>query len=66
MGAMGSSGGNSQTYHVAKTVAGLVIAVLLVIMGLRDLHGQGWALLLIAAAIVAATLLRWLVFREKR
>lgn len=59
-------GGNSQTYHVVKTVVGLVIAALLAIMGLRDLHGQGWPLLLIAGAIVIATVLRWLVFREKR
>ena len=66
MGIFGSPGGNSSTYHVVKTALGLAAAVLLAVLGLQDLHGRGWALLLIAGAIVGATILRWLVFREKR
>ena len=66
MGLFGSPGGNSRTYHLVKTVLGLAAAALLVVMGLQDLQGRGWAMLVVAGAIVVATVLRWLVFREKR
>ena len=66
MGLFGSPGGNSRTYYIVKTVLGLMAAVLLVVLGLQDLQGRGWALLAVAGAIVVATALRWLVFREKR
>ena len=66
MASMNSRGPNSQRYHLAKTVFCLATALLLIVLGLQDLHGHGWAKLLIAVAILVATVMRWLVFREKR
>jgi hypothetical protein len=65
MGLFGSPGGNSQTYHVVKTVLGLLVAIVLVVLGLQDMQGRGWPLLLIAGVILLSSLLRWLIFREK-
>jgi hypothetical protein len=66
MAVMKDTSGNSQTYHLVKSVLGLLVAGLAAILGVQDLYGRGWALLLIAGAIVVATVMRWMVFREKR
>jgi hypothetical protein len=46
------------------TIAGLVAAAALVVRGLLDLQDTGWALLLVAGAILAALALRWLAYRR--
>lgn len=47
-------------------IAGLLAAVALAARGVLDWHsGQGWALLLVAAALVTAVLLRHFLYRDR-
>lgn len=54
----------STGYRAGLAIAGLLAALALIVRGVLDLRGGGWAMLLVAAAILVALALRRFVFRD--